>query len=145
MKDIYGCVSDCNSAKILMPEYVSAIKNQFINVTKQIHLVLDTLIMKNVKTTGFIGEIAGRSTANAVIIVYMTWTRMHPGTKFDVDSIYHRNQVKDIYLNMGIGWSEDPIIGTDCKGETKAAPTAKKVAKITRTTAAAAPINTTPL
>ena len=114
MKDIYGCVSDCNSGcnlKSLLPDYTAAIKSLFVDVTKQLTVVLDTLIMTKVKNTGFMGEMVGRSTANTVIIVYMIWSRMNPGATFDTDSPYQRNQIKDIYLNMGADWRTDPIVG----------------------------------
>ncbi len=144
MKDIYGCVSDCNSAegctpnaiKALLPKYISKIKKRFHDVTTTIRLVLDTLIMTTVKNVGFMGEMTGRSSANIVIIVYMIWSRMNPGTTFDVDSSYQRNQIKDIYLNMGADWRSDPVIGNAKTVSTKKSKTS---------TIMAAPINTTPL
>lgn len=116
MKDIYGCLTECTTdcnIKDLLPAFKLKLASLFSDVTKQIQLAFDTLIVKSVKSVGFLASMSGRSSASPVFIVYMVWTRMNPGKTLDPTDPYQCNQVKDIYLNMGLDWRSDPVIGTN--------------------------------
>ncbi len=132
MKDIYGCLTECTSdcnIKDLIPAFKARIADLFSGVTRQLQLAFDTLLVKTVKTTGFLAKMTGTSAASPFMIVYLVWTRMNPGKTFDPEDAFQRNQVKDIYLNMGVDWKDDPVIGIK-----KSAPTTTAVSVINNVT-----------
>lgn len=114
MKDMYGCVSSCNNScdiGDLLPAFKLQLNTIFIDTIHRFKIVVDTLITTTVSAVSFLGEMCGTSTANAVIVVYMRWVKMNPGVQFSLENRYHVNQVKDIYLSLGVDWRSDPLVG----------------------------------
>ncbi len=114
MKDMYGCVSSCNNScdiGNLIPQFKAQLQIIFVDTIHRFKTIIDTLITTTVTAVSFLGEMGGRSTANAVIVVYMRWVQMNPGVEFSLENRYHVNQVKDIYLSLGVDWRSDPLIG----------------------------------
>lgn len=114
MKDIYGCASSCNNSCDLgdiVGKFKLKMETIFIDTFIRFKIVIDTLITTKVKAVSFLGEMGGRSTATAVIVIYMRWVNMNPGVEFSIENRLHISQIKDIYLSAGLDWRSDPIIG----------------------------------
>lgn len=56
-----------------------------------------------------VGEMSVRARLPPVLFVRVVWRERHSTTFFDTKNIYHRLQIKDIYLEFHLDHRNDPL------------------------------------
>jgi len=56
-----------------------------------------------------VGEMSVRARLPDVLFVRVVWRERHPSVYFQTKNIYHRLQIKDIYLEFHIDHRNDPL------------------------------------
>lgn len=111
-------------AKTIVSIYgIKSAKNDILTFNKHFNDSLEslyravTIITIDVHTlfppTFLLNEIVGQMTARArlppVLFVRITWRQMYPNKFFDTNNVYHRLQIKDIYLKYHLDHTNDPL------------------------------------
>jgi hypothetical protein len=60
-----------------------------------------------------IAPMVAKATVSNKVFVRITWRQQYPGVVFHPDSLLQRLQIKDIYLQFGMDYSNDPLFNDE--------------------------------
>jgi len=113
MAEMYGgSPSGRSRAKVSIqpPDVLEYVSSSIFNVIESFDSMISILLTINQYATPFVGSLTGTSAISPALAVRLIWIKQNEGEKFSITNPIHINQLKDIYLSIGIDWISDPIL-----------------------------------